>query len=254
MICDILTLFPGMVLPVLNESILKRAQEKGLLKVRVINIRDFARDKHHKVDDYPYGGGPGMVLKAEPVIRAVEFAKNGEDARIILLSPQGKPYNQKMAYELSQERRRIIFICGHYEGIDERVKIYLQPEEISIGDYILTGGELAALVIIDSATRLIPGVLGDMESIRYESFNTILDYPHYTRPRDLWGMKVPDILLSGHHEKIRIWRKKQALLNTLKKRPDLLREENLSDEDKVLLKEIQKDMEREVKNESYRTN
>ncbi len=254
MICDILTLFPGMILPVLNESILKRAQEKGLLIVRVINIRDFATDKHHKVDDYPYGGGPGMVLKAEPVIRAVEYARGEKDVRIILLSPQGKRYDQNMAYELSREERKIIFICGHYEGIDERVKIYLHPEEISIGDYILTGGELAALVIIDSATRLIPGVLGDMDSTKEESFNLFLDYPHYTRPQKLRGMKVPEILLSGHHEKIRIWRRKQAILNTIRKRPDLLQEDRLSDEDKRLLEEVQREMNKEGGHESYRTN
>jgi len=232
-----------MILPVLDESILKRAREKGLLEVRVIDIRDFTLDKHHTADDYPYGGGPGMVLKAEPILRAIDFIRGEEkELRIILLSPQGRRYDQAMALELSQEKRRIVLLCGHYEGIDERVKIYLSPEEISVGDYILTGGELAALVIIDSAARLIPGVLGDRASVVEESFNWILDYPHYTRPSEVRGMKVPSVLLSGDHEKIRLWRRKQALLNTLRKRSDLLSYENLSMEDRKLLENIEEEL------------
>lgn len=240
--CDVLTLFPGMISSALNESILKRAREKGLLEVRVINIRDFTFDKHHTADDYPFGGGAGMVLKAEPIIRAVDHIRGGdEDLRIILLSPQGKQYSQEIAYELSQEKRRILFICGHYEGIDERVRIYLKPEEISIGDYVLTGGELAALVVIDSTARLIEGVLGDITSVEEESFNWLLDYPHYTRPSELMGMKVPDVLLSGNHEEIRLWKKRQALINTLRKRPDLLSTVELSEEEKELLQKIREE-------------
>ncbi|MCC6543539.1 MAG: tRNA (guanosine(37)-N1)-methyltransferase TrmD [Nitrospirae bacterium] len=244
--CHILTLFPGMVTPVLDESILKRAQAKGLLNVRVINIRDFTFDKHRSADDYPYGGGAGMVLKAEPVLKAVDFIKeeDEEDLRILLMSPQGKRYNQGMASELSREERRIVFICGHYEGIDERVKTYLSPEEVSIGDYVLTGGELAALVIIDSVVRLIPGVLGDSASVEDESFNQLLDYPHYTRPAQLREMDVPSILISGNHEVIRQWRRRQAVANTLIKRPDILEGAVLSDEDMNILKEIKEESEK----------
>jgi len=242
--CDILTLFPGMVSPVLDESILKRAQAKGLLNVRIINIRDFTFDKHRTADDYPYGGGAGMVLKAEPVLKAVDFIREEEDLRILLMSPQGKRYNQGMASELSREERRIVFICGHYEGIDERVKTYLSPEEISIGDYVLTGGELAALVIIDSVVRLIPGVLGDSTSVEDESFNQLLDYPHYTRPARLRGMDVPLVLVSGNHEVIRQWKRWQAVNNTFDKRPDLLDETALSEEDMKILKEIKEESEK----------
>lgn len=240
--CDVLTLFPRMISSVLDESIMKRARDKGFLDVRVINIRDFTRNKHHTADDYPYGGGAGMVLKAEPIVRAVDFIREEEkEPRIILLSPQGRCYNQAVALELSREQRRIVFICGHYEGIDERVKEYLSPEEISIGDYVLTGGELAALVVIDSAVRLIPGVVGDSSSIEEESFNRILDYPHYTRPFEFRGMEVPSVLLSGDHEKIRLWRKRQALLNTWEKRPDLLAGSALSEEDRKILENIKEE-------------
>ena len=243
--CDILTLFPGMVSPVLDESILKRAQAKGLLNVRIINIRDFTFDKHRTADDYPYGGGAGMVLKAEPVLKAVDFIREEEeDLRVLLMSPQGKRYNQGMASELSREERRIVFICGHYEGIDERVKTYLSPEEISIGDYVLTGGELAALVIIDSVVRLIPGVLGDSSSVEDESFNQLVDYPHYTRPARLRGMDVPLVLVSGNHEVIRQWKRWQAVNNTFDKRPDLLDETALSEEDMKILKEIKEESEK----------
>lgn len=243
--CDILTLFPGMVSSVLGESILKRAQAKGLLNVRVINIRDFTFDKHHTADDYPYGGGAGMVLKAEPVLKAVDFIREGDDnLRILMMSPQGKRYDQGMASELSREDRRIVFICGHYEGIDERVRTYLSPEEVSIGDYVLTGGELAALVIIDSMVRLIPGVLGDSASVEDESFNQLLDYPHYTRPARLREMDVPSVLLSGNHKVIRQWRRKQAVINTLNKRPDILDKSVLSEEDMKILEEIKEETEK----------
>ncbi len=241
--CDVLTLFPDMISSVLDESIIKRAREKGFLDVRIINIRDFTQDKHHTADDYPYGGGAGMVLKVEPILRAVDFIREKEnDLRIVLLSPQGRRYEQSIAQELSTEKRRIVFLCGHYEGIDERVKMYLSPEEISIGDYVLTGGELAALVVIDSVVRLIPGVLGDSASVNEESFNDILDYPHYTRPSEIRDMQVPPVLLSGDHGKIKIWRRRQALLSTLKKRPDLLSEDNLSTEDREILEEIKDDL------------
>lgn len=233
-----------MISPVLDESILKRAQAKGLLNARIINIRDFTFDKHRTADDYPYGGGAGMVLKAEPVLKAVDFIREEEDMRILLMSPQGKRYDQGMAMELSREERRIVFICGHYEGIDERVKTYLSPEEISIGDYVLTGGELAALVIIDSAVRLIPGVLGDSTSVEDESFNQLLDYPHYTRPAQLREMDVPSVLISGNHEVIRQWRRRQAVTNTFIKRPDMLDEALLSDEDCKILKEIKEESEK----------
>ena len=243
--CEILTLFPGMISPVLDESILKRAQAKGLLNARIINIRDFTFDKHRTADDYPYGGGAGMVLKAEPVLKAVDFIREEEeDLRVLLMSPQGKRYNQGMASELSREERRIVFICGHYEGIDERVKTYLSPEEISIGDYVMTGGELAALVIIDSVVRLIPGVLGDSSSVEDESFNQLLDYPHYTRPARLREMDVPSVLISGNHEVIRQWKRKQSVTNTFNKRPDMLDETVLSEEDMKILKEIKEESEK----------
>jgi len=240
--CDILTLFPGMISAVLDESIMKRAREKGLLDVRVINIRDFTFDKHHTADDYPYGGGAGMVLKADPILKAVDFIREEEkDLRILLMSPQGRRHTQSVASELSMEKRRIVFICGHYEGIDERVRTYLSPEEVSIGDYVLTGGELAALVIIDSAVRLIPDVLGDSSSVEEESFNQLLDYPHYTRPAELRGMNVPPVLLSGNHEVVRLWRRKQALINTLNKRRDMLDSADLSEEDIKLMKVIKEE-------------
>lgn len=237
--CDVLTLFPEMVSAVLDASILKRAREKGLLDARVINIRDFTFNKHRTADDYPYGGGAGMVLKVEPILNAIDFIREQDaDVRIILLSPQGKQYKQDTAVGLSKEKRRIVFLCGHYEGIDERVKTYLSLEELSIGDYVLTGGELAALVVIDSIVRLIPGVLGDSSSIQEESFNDILDYPHYTRPAEFRGMHVPSVLLSGDHGKIKKWRRRQALLNTLYKRPDLLNYESLTSEEKDILEEF----------------
>jgi len=240
--CDILTLFPGMISAVLDESIMKRAREKGLLDVRVINIRDFTFDKHHTADDYPYGGGAGMVLKADPILKAVDFIREEEkDLRILLMSPQGRRHTQSVASELSMEKRRIVFICGHYEGIDERVRTYLSPEEVSIGDYVLTGGELAALVIIDSAVRLIPDVLGDSSSVEEESFNQLLDYPHYTRPAELRGMNVPPVLLSGNHEVVRLWRRKQSLINTLNKRRDMLDSADLSEEDIKLMKVIKEE-------------
>ncbi|MBM4132477.1 MAG: tRNA (guanosine(37)-N1)-methyltransferase TrmD [Nitrospira sp.] len=239
--CDIVTLFPDLVLPVLGQSMLKRAQEKGLLEARVLNLRDYTLDRHQVADDAPYGGGAGMVMKAEPIFRAVDAlrADYGEAMRVLMPSPQGRPFTQQVAEELSVERRRLVFVCGHYEGIDERVRTGLEPEEISIGDYVMTGGELPALVMVDATVRLIPGVLGHPESALAESFaDSLLDFPQYTRPAEVRGLAVPDVLVSGNHEAVRRWRRKEALRNTWLKRPDLLRDRLLSDEDRRLLDEV----------------
>jgi tRNA (guanine37-N1)-methyltransferase len=192
----------------------------------------------------PYGGGAGMVLKAEPIFRAVdalvkEAEQSGEQIRLLFPSPHGRPFTQDYAQQLAHEPRRIVILCGHYEGVDERVRTSLSPEEVSVGDYVLTGGELPALVLIDAAARLVPGVLGDPESLSEESFSdSLLEYPHYTRPAEVRGMGVPDVLLSGHHEAIRLWRRKQALRSTYLKRPDLLRDRVLTSEDQRLLNEV----------------
>lgn len=252
--CDIITLFPDLVQPVLGQSMLKRAQEKGLLEARVHNLRDYTEGRHLVADDTPYGGGAGMVMKAEPVFRAVEALRrqygesgSGESLRLLLPSPQGRPFTQRLAEEFRDERRRLVFVCGHYEGIDERVRIGLEPEEVSVGDYVLTGGELPALVMIDAAVRLIPGVLGDPESSERDSFaEPLLDYPHYTRPAELRGLPVPEVLLSGNHEAIRLWRRKEALRSTYRKRPDLLHDRSLTDEDRRLIEEIVEEETREA--------
>lgn len=226
---DIITIFPEVFKPYVNESILKIAREKGKLEVRLHNLRDYTLDKHRKVDDRPFGGGPGMVMTAEPIFRAVESLKRitnheSRTTKIILLSPQGKLLNQELAQRLSK-LKHLILICGRYEGVDERVRARLADEEISIGDYILTGGELPAMVLVDTVARLIPGVLGHKDSVRDESFSAnLLEYPQYSRPADFKGMKVPEILLSGDHKKIEEWRRKKALELTKKKRPDLLKE------------------------------
>jgi len=220
---DIITIFPKMFNAVLNESIIKRAQKKGKVKIAVHNLRDYTLDKHRKVDDRPFGGGSGMVMCPEPIFRAVEAL--GKGAKVILLSPKGEKLTQKTAKKLVKYKH-LILICGHYEGIDERVRECLVDQEISIGDYVLTGGELPAMVLIDCLVRLIPGVLGDKDSLVFESFeDNLLEYPHYTRPTDFRGRKVPEILLSGNHKKIAAWRKIQALKITRKKRPDLLSED-----------------------------
>ncbi len=244
--CAVLTLFPDMVAPVLGQSILKRAQEKGLLEVCVENLRDHTFDRHKTADDVPYGGGAGMVMKAEPVLRAIDalrarYQTSHPDAalRVIVPSPQGRPFTQDLAQSLAQDDRIVVFVCGHYEGMDERVRVALHPEEISVGDYVLTGGELPALVMIDAAARLVPGVLGDAASAAEESFTEgLLEYPHYTRPAEVRGMAVPEVLVSGHHEAIRLWRRKEALRNTYLKRPDLLRDRELGLEDRRLLSEV----------------
>ena len=240
--CDVLTLFPDIINAYLKESILKRAQEKKLIEVKIYNIRDFASDKHKIVDDYPYGGGPGMVLKPEPLFNVIDFLKkDNEPRRTILLSPQGRPFDQRLAGEFSEEKRRLVFICGRYEGIDERV-MSLIDEEISIGDYVMTGGELGALVIIDASARLIKGALGDEKSTEEESFSWgLLDYPHYTRPREFRGLSVPDILVSGNHKEIWLWRRREAIRKTFKVRPELLEKIQLTDEDKKILSEIKEE-------------
>jgi tRNA (guanine37-N1)-methyltransferase len=223
---DILTLFPEMFESPLNFSILKRAQQAGVVNFVLTNIRDFAPDKYKKVDDSPYGGGPGMVMMPGPVFDCVEHVQKlaPEKPRIILLTPQGWPFTQTKALELSKEKR-LMLISGRYEGFDERIRIGLNAEQISIGDYVLSGGELAAMVVIDAVVRLLAGALGDEESSKDESFSqNLLEYPQYTRPEDFRGMKVPEILLSGDHAKIAHWRRQQALERTRKNRPDLLKD------------------------------
>ena len=217
---DVLTLFPAFFEPVLGDSILCRARDANLLSVKVHNLRDWSRDeKHRKVDDRPYGGGPGMVLKPEPVIDAVEDLLSEGPAKVILTTPAGRLFNQPAARGLVSERRMII-ICGHYEGFDERIRRFLQPDEISIGDYVLTGGELPALVIIDAVTRLIPGVLGDPASNVEDSFtNELLDHPHYTRPESFRGIRVPEVLISGDHGRIAEWRLRLSEERTRQRRP-----------------------------------
>ena len=243
---EVLTLFPGILEGPLNESILKRGREKGLLNVAVRNIRDTTEDKHKTADDSPYGGGAGMVLKPGPIFSAIEAVQAehpGEKLLTILLSPQGRLFDQKRAEELSEETRRIVLLCGHYEAIDERVVEALVDEELSIGDYVLTGGELAALVVIDAAARLLPGVLGDDESAYRDSFGDgLLDHPHYTRPAEFRGRKVPDVLLSGNHADIEKWRRRESLKATLMKRPDLLATAYLTDEDRKILEVLKKDL------------
>lgn len=247
---DVLTLFPEMFVGPLDHSIVGRARGRGILDVRLTNIRDFATDKHRQVDDAPYGGGPGMVMKPEPIFAAVEAVagprraatERGDDndperPHVILLDPQGTPFTQARAWELA-EKKHLVLICGHYEGVDERVRVIVD-EELSIGDFVLTGGELAAMVVIDAVCRLLPGAIGEAESARQDSFEGfVLDYPHYTRPYEFRGMKVPDVLVSGNHEEIRRWRRRQALKRTLERRPELLEKAPLSEEDRRMLAEL----------------
>ncbi|CQR56508.1 tRNA (guanosine(37)-N1)-methyltransferase TrmD [Paenibacillus riograndensis] len=274
---DVLTLFPEMCEGVFSTSILGKAREKGIVSLNAVNFRDFSGNKHNSVDDTPYGGGGGMVLKPDPIFAAVEHVLaasgnlelsrsegeqageagnvhtihddgeaaeyNGESTaqgkpRIILMCPQGRTYNQQIAEELAQEEH-LIFICGHYEGYDERIREHLVTDELSIGDYVLTGGELPALTVIDSIVRLQPGALGNETSAVTDSFSTgLLEYPHYTRPAEFRGWKVPDILLSGHHANIEVWRREQALQRTLERRPDLLETVELTAKDKAALKRL----------------
>ena len=231
---DVLTLFPEMF-SALDESIIGRGKEKGLIDINLINIRDFSKDKHKKVDDTPYGGGAGMVIKPDVVYNAYSSVKSN-NAKVIYMSPQGKTLNQQIVQDLAKEEN-IILLCGHYEGIDQRVIDEIVDEEISIGDYVLTGGELPAMVLIDSVSRYVKGVLKE-DSVEEESFtNRLLEYPQYTRPETFLGKSVPDVLISGHHENVRKWRKKQEIINTYLKRPDLLKEINLSYEEREMLKE-----------------
>jgi len=233
---DILTLFPQMFSSPLRESILGKAIQKGRIEVRVINIREFALDKHQVVDDTPYGGGQGMVMKPEPIARAIEWA-TAEDASswTLYLTPQGKAFNQEMARALSS-KSHLILLCGRYEGVDERVREMLIDEEISIGDYVLGGGELAAMVVVEAISRLLPGVLGSDRSAEEDSFsNSLLEYPQYTRPFDFRGHGVPEVLLSGNHLEISRWRRKEALKRTYLRRPDLLAKARLSSEDREFL-------------------
>ena len=226
----VMTLFPEMIEQGLNTSIIGRAMEKGLLSLNAVNIRDYTLDKHKRVDDYPYGGGAGMLMAVEPVIRTYEAiredikTKNGstERPRVVYLTPWGKPFHQAMAKEFAQEEN-LVFLCGHYEGIDERALEEVATDFVSIGDYVLTGGELPAMVMIDAISRLIPGVLNNKDSAEYESFaGNLLEHPQYTRPEVYNGKKVPEVLLSGHHANIEKWKKEQSLLRTQKYRPDLL--------------------------------
>jgi tRNA (guanine37-N1)-methyltransferase len=238
MIIDILTIFPGMVAGPITESIIGKAIDRKLIDIRVINIRDYAADPHRTTDDRPFGGGSGMVMKPEPLVAAIgNVRENDPAARVILLSPQGKLFDQGIAFELSR-LNHICLVCGRYEGVDERIRNHYVDDEISIGDYVLTGGELPALVIVDAVARLLPGVLGSNESLSEESFITgLLEYPHYTRPEIFENHRVPDILLSGNHGAIRRWRRQQALIRTWQRRPDLLEKNQLSREDEELLAE-----------------
>lgn len=245
---DILTLFPEMFTGVLSSSIVGKAAAKQLVSFRTVNFRDYSGNKHGRVDDTPYGGGGGMVLKPDPIFRAVEDLLSSEQEektkppRIILLCPQGKRYEQKDAEKLAKEDH-LIFICGHYEGYDERIRQYLVTDEYSIGDYVLTGGELPAMVMIDSIVRLQKGALGNESSAVTDSYSTgLLEYPHYTRPPEFRQWKVPDVLLSGHHGNISKWRLKEALRRTLQRRPDLVEKYPLTDEMKKMLKELREEL------------
>lgn len=237
---DVLTLFPEMFSGVFSESIIGRAQQAGAVEIKIHNIRDWALDKHKVVDDTPYGGGPGMVMKPEPLfrsIRAVSAMAEPPD-EVILLTPQGSVFRQADAHDLAA-KKRLVLVCGHYEGVDERVRAKLITREISIGDYVLTGGELPAMVVVDAVVRLLPGVLGSEESYQEESFQDgLLEYPQYTRPASFEGMEVPEVLLSGHHAKIAAWRREESLKRTLLRRPDLLEQADLSQEDRALLEKI----------------
>ncbi len=234
---DIFTLFPAMFQGPFTESILKRAQERGLLSIALHNIRDATSDKHHMVDDYPYGGGAGMVMKPDPIFTAIEAVHQG--GPIIYLTPQGRLFNQQKAQELASEPR-ITLLCGHYEGIDERVCQHLVTDEISIGDYVLTGGELAAMIVVDAVSRLMPGVLADDSTQEESHTSNMLEYPHYTRPPEFRSWRVPDILLSGHHEQIARWRRKESLRRTKERRPDLYARLDLSSkQDRKIVKELE---------------
>jgi tRNA (guanine37-N1)-methyltransferase len=244
---DIVTIFPRMVEAGLAEGVISRGVERGLLDIKVHDLREHTIDRHRSVDDVPYGGGPGMVMKPEPLARAVEDirARRGNPDTVVLLSPQGRRFTQAEAVRMSA-LRHVALLCGRYEGMDERVRTLVATEELSIGDYVLSGGELPALVIVDVISRLVPGVVGDTRSVEEDSFSRgLLDYPHYTRPAEFSGEKVPDVLMSGHHEQVRRWRKKTAIQRTLERRPELLDLAALDDEERALLAEIRKEQETE---------
>jgi tRNA (guanine37-N1)-methyltransferase len=248
---DIVTIFPGMVNGPLAEGIVGRAIERGLLDVKVHNLRDHTTDRHRVVDDMPFGGGPGMVLKPEPLFRAVEHirAARGEPAAVIVTSPDGRLFTHRDAVRLSG-LGHIAVLCGRYEGVDERVRAHLATEAVSIGDYVLSGGELPALVIVDAVARMVPGVVGDEQSVAGDSFaRGLLDHPQYTRPAEYRGMGVPPVLLSGHHRDIERWRRREALLRTLERRPDLLANISLDPEDEALLGELLAEREKEHSDE-----
>jgi tRNA (guanine37-N1)-methyltransferase len=232
---DFVTIFPKMFEPLLAEGIIARGVKQGLLDVRVWDLRDYTTDKHRSTDDEAYGGGPGMVMLAEPVLRCVEAIGSG---RNVMTTPQGRRFNQQIAKDFAATGH-LVFLCGRYEGFDHRVHEALQPDEISIGDFVVSGGELPAMLIADAVGRMIPGVVGNTGSVEEDSFfSGLLDYPHYTRPESLRGMNVPEVLMSGHHEKIRKWRKEQALRATLAKRPDLLESAELDEEARKILKKL----------------
>lgn len=241
----VLTLFPEMIMQGLSASITGRALDKGILKLNTIDVRDFSENKHNRVDDYPYGGGAGMVMAPGPVVRAYRSVKeqitespDGKAPRVIYLTPQGKVFNQSMAEELAEEED-LVFLCGHYEGIDERALEMIVTDNVSIGDYVLTGGELPAMVMMDAISRLVPGVLNNEVSAEFETFqDNLLEYPQYTRPEEFEGKKVPEVLLSGHHAKIDEWRREQSLLRTAQNRPDLLEKAILTEKDKKYLNKI----------------
>ncbi|MCF6245973.1 MAG: tRNA (guanosine(37)-N1)-methyltransferase TrmD [Desulfobacula sp.] len=233
----VLTLFPELINSFFEHGMIQRGIDKKLITGNCVNVRDFSTDRHHKVDDKPYGGGSGMLMKPEPLKAAIEMAKEKSPcSKVVLMTPQGARFNQNKAFEMASRNKGLIFICGRYEGIDERVYTTMIDEEISIGDYVMTGGELASMVIIDSVARLIPGLLGCSESFKSDSFiDDRLEYAQYTRPEEFEGLKVPDVLLSGNHEKIRLWRKRSSLQRTFLKRPDLLEKGKLSDEEKQIV-------------------
>ncbi len=238
---DIVTIFPKMVEAGLAEGVVGRARERGVLDIVVHNLRDFTADRHHVVDDVPFGGGPGMVMRPEPFFAAMEgiSERRGAPGAVVLTSPAGRPFTQGDARRLAAVGH-IVVLSGRYEGIDERVRAALATDELSIGDYVLSGGELAALVIVDAVARLVPGVVGDEESVAADSFTrSLLDHPHYTRPAECRGFAVPDVLLSGHHGEIRRWRRREALRRTLERRPELLRSATLDDEERQMLRELE---------------
>lgn len=248
----ILTLFPDMVMGGLNTSIIGRAMEKQLISIHAIDIRDYSTDKHRHVDDYPYGGGAGMVMQPGPVYDAYQAlaAGTGKRPRVIYMTPQGRVFNQKIAEELAQEED-LVFLCGHYEGIDERVLELIATDYLSVGDYVLTGGELPAMMMIDCISRLVPGVLNNENSAEFESFHdNLLEYPQYTRPEEFMGRKVPEVLLSGHHKNIDIWRRQKSIERTLERRPDLLEEAVLSGKEKTYLEMLLTEKNRQEEKEA----